>query len=111
MQLQTYLQSIAENAESYFQAHLAREDLQRVERLQSKAEEFADLGELQKEALYLGWTPGDLRTGELKEQLVPLIAAMHRFAASPGDEEADAALLARWKEFHEARIAVLIHCL
>jgi hypothetical protein len=111
MQLETYLQSIADTSESYFQAHLAREDLQRVERLKAKAEAIADPEELQKEALYLEWTPGDLRTGELKEQLVPLIAAMHGVVAAPDDGEADAALLDAWKQFHEARIAVLIHCL
>ncbi len=111
MQLETYLQSIADNSDSYFQAHLAREDLQRVARLKARAEETPDLENLQKEALYLEWTPGDLRTGELKEQLVPLIAAMHAVTAAPDEAEADAALLDAWKQFQEARIAVLIHCL
>lgn len=111
MQLETYLQAIADNSESYFQTHLAREDMQRVQRLKAKAEAIADLEELQKEALYLEWTPGDLRTGELKDQLVPLIAAMHSVVSAPDNADADKALLDAWKQFHEARIAVLIHCL
>ena len=77
MTIEEYLGQIAENSESYFQAHLAKEDLLRVERLSAMAAATSDLETLQKEALYSGWTPGDLRTGELKDVLLPLIAAFH----------------------------------
>ncbi|WP_150125034.1 hypothetical protein [Tsuneonella mangrovi] len=111
--LETYLEAIADNAESYFQSHLAKEDLAKVQRLKGMAIESDDLAQLQHDALYIGWTPGDLRTGELKEQLLPLIAAMHAAVRAQASEaeSADAALLDAWKVFHEARIKVLIHCL
>lgn len=108
MTIEEYLGQIAENSESYFQAHLAKEDLLRVERLSAMAAATPDLETLQKEALYSGWTPGDLRTGELKEVLLPLIAAFHA-RAHGADGEAE--LLEAWKRFHEQRIKVLIHCL
>lgn len=111
MRLERYLHSIADNSESYFQAHLAREDLARIGRLKARAEVHCQLEALQRDALYLEWTPGDLRTGELKEVLLPLIAAMHEHLADPADAAADEALLSAWKAFHEARIKVLIHCL
>lgn len=109
--LETYLRNIADTSESYFQAHLAKEDLARVEKLAGKAREADSLDALQHDALYLGWTTGDLRTGELKQQLVPLIAAMYACTENPDDAALDAALVQAWKEFHEARIKVLIHCL
>lgn len=110
MELQAYLTRIAESSESYFQQHLAKEDLARVEKLAAMAREASDLETLQHDALYIGWTPGDLRTGELKEVLLPLIAAMLEYVRA-GSEQADKALLQAWLAFHEERIKVLIHCL
>ncbi len=111
MRLTRYLEAISQNSQSYFQAHLAKEDLAKVEKLACMARERRDIETLRHDALYLGWTPGDLRTGELKEQLLPLIHAMHAHVGNPDDADKDEALLAHWKEFHQARIRVLIHCL
>lgn len=111
MRLRKYLEAIAQKSESYFQAHLAKEDLARVEKLASMATAASDLETLRHDALFIGWTPGDLRTAELKDQLLPLIDAMHAHLGEPDDTEKDELLLSRWKEFHEVRIKVLIHCL
>lgn len=110
MQLKAYLANIAENSDSFFQQHLAKEDLGRVEKLETMARDAEGLEALQHDALYIGWTPGDIRTGELKDVLLPLIAAMHAFVGS-GLEAQDRDLLAAWQVFHQARIKVLIHCL
>lgn len=111
IQLESYLQAIAEKSESYFQQHLAKEDLARVGRLAEMARAAESLEALQHDGLYIGWTPGDLRTGELKEQLLPLIEAMHAALEAPDDADLQLTLLDAWKAFHEARIKVLIHCL
>lgn len=108
MILHDYLSNIARNSESYFQAHLAKEDLARIDRLWVMAQEAQDSETLQKDALYIGWTPGDLRTGELKQVLLPLIAAIFDLAKG---EDGDDSVLDAWKAFHEERIKVLIHCL
>lgn len=109
--LENYLHGIADRSDSYFQAHLAREDLVRVRRLAEMAAAIGDPEKLRHDALYIGWTPGDLRTIELKDQLLPLIDAFHAAAASPADEVVERRIMDRWKAFHEARIRVLIHCL
>ena len=109
--LEEYLCRIADNSESYFQAFLAKEDLARVRKLAAMAEETCDLEALQRDGLYIGWTAGDLRTGELKEQIMPLIAALHASMQKSGDRESSEALMAAWKMFHEERLKILIHCL
>lgn len=109
--LEAYLQEIAEKSESYFQAHLAREDAGRVARLAEMARAEAEVGALEKDALYIGWTPGDLRTSELKPVLIPLIRAMHAHVNAPQDDQNARELFDCWKAFHEERIKVLIHCL
>ncbi|MCB2088843.1 MAG: hypothetical protein R3E18_05440 [Sphingomonadaceae bacterium] len=110
MELRNYLTRIAERAESYFQQHLAKEDLARVDKLEGLARQATDIEALQKEALYTGWTPGDLRTGELKEVLFPLFAAMFNHVRDESGDS-DRALMQAWIAFHEERIKVLIHCL
>ena len=49
-----------------------------------------------------------MRTGELKQVLLPLIAAIFDLAKG---EDGDDSVLDAWKAFHEERIKVLIHCL
>ena len=109
--LENYLAEIAEKSDSYFQAHLAKEDLVRVRRLAEMARAAETLEALRHDALYIGWTPGDLRTGELKDQLIALIDAMHAQERAPEDPAAADRLMEAWKEFHRERIRVLIHCL
>lgn len=112
MKLRHYLEQIASESDSYFQAHLAKEDLSKVDRLFELADAATTIEAYQKDALYLGWTPGDLRSGELKEVLLPLSAAAFAYAqeAEPGDV-IEEELLTAWKNFHDERIKVLIHCL
>lgn len=111
MQLEKYLKTVAEQSQSYFQAHLAREDIERVQRLKQTALEAQSVEDLLHDALYLGWTPGDLRTGELKEEIEQLVRAMHAYLSAPKQSDLDDTLLLAWKAFHEKRITVLIHCL
>ena len=57
-----------------------------------------------KAAGLAGWTPGDLRTGELKPWLDPFLRAWY----GAGD---DPALPGLWREFDVNRLDILAGCL
>ena len=91
---------------SYFRAALLREDLERLIRLQELSTEAEDEAAFKKAAGLAGWTPGDLRTHELKPWLDPFLQAW--FAAAEGD---DPALLELWRSFDRNRLDILAGCL
>jgi aromatic ring-cleaving dioxygenase len=61
-----------------------------------------------KDGLYIGWTKGDLRTGELKEFLEPFMKAV--FDLKHGGKD-DQAVIDQWIIFNRERMKVLVHCL
>ncbi len=91
---------------SYFRAALLREDLARLNRLLKLADEAADEEAFLTAAGLIGWTPGDLRTGELKPWLVPFLRAWYGAARGDGP-----ALLDLWREFDRDRLDILAGCL
>jgi len=111
MLLLKHLESVSEKHESYVQRQLAKEDLERVAKLRDIARAHKELQSLKKEALFIGWTNGDLRTHELSEPLHVLIQAVHDFETNGGGEEYDAAIMTAWTVFHGLRMKILIHCL
>ena len=90
----------------YFRAALLREDLERLNRLLDLAAGAADETAFLKAAGLVGWTPGDLRTGELKPWLDPFLRAWYAAA-----EIHDRALLDLWREFNVNRLDILAGCL
>ena len=90
----------------YFRAALLREDLERLNRLLDLATEAADEAAFLKAAGLAGWTPGDLRTHELKPWLDPFLCAWH--GAGAGEEPA---LLDLWRSFDRNRLDILAGCL
>lgn len=91
---------------SYFRAALLREDLERLNRLQELAADAADEAAFMKAAGLAGWTPGDLRTHELRPWLDPFLRAWH---GADGGE--DPALLDLWRDFDRNRLDILAGCL
>lgn len=91
---------------SYFRAALLREDLERLNRLLELAAGAADEAAFLKAAGMAGWTPGDLRTGELKPWLDPFLRAWY----GAGDSN-DPALPGLWREFDVNRLDILAGCL
>lgn len=87
---------------SYFRAALLREDVERLNRLLDLAAEAADEAAFMKAAGLAGWTPGDLRTHELKPWLDPFLRAWY------GE---DPALSSLWREFDVNRLDILAGCL
>ena len=91
---------------SYFRTALLREDLERLNRLPDLAAGAADEAAFLRAAGMAGWTPGDLRTGELKPWLDPFLRAW--YAAGEGG---DPALPGLWREFDRNRLDILAGCL
>ena len=91
---------------SYFRAALLREDLERLTGLLVLAADADDEVAFLKAAGLAGWTPGDLRTYELKPWLDPFLRAW--YGAAEGD---DPALLDLWRSFDRNRLDILAGCL
>ena len=91
---------------SYFRAALLREDVERLNRLRELAAEAADETAFLKAAGLVGWTPGDLRTGELRPWLEPFLRAWYG-----EDAGEDRALPGLWREFDANRLDILTGCL
>ncbi|VAV88875.1 hypothetical protein MNBD_ALPHA04-1170 [hydrothermal vent metagenome] len=111
MQLIEHLNALIDHSNSYVQVQLAKEDLQRIIKLEALVHECASLEDLIKAGLYLGWTSGDLRTHEIAEPLKNFIAAYRELEVHgpPGDREAK--MMDAWRKFHAERMVKLIHCL
>jgi len=91
---------------SYFRAALLREDAERLNRLLDLAADAADETAFMKAAGLAGWTPGDLRTGELKPWLDPFLRTW--YAAADSDNRT---LLDLWHRFDRNRLDILAGCL
>jgi hypothetical protein len=97
--------------QSLFRAQLLREDLVRVNRLRQLARAATDATGYKKQALRLGWTPGDLRTHELRAPLDDLLDAVYAYESGTiGDEQEDRITTA-WHALHRFRIERLVGCL
>jgi hypothetical protein len=108
MTLDDHLAAEASRADSMFRAALAREDQARLAKLRELAASQPDLESLAREALFVGWTAGDLRSKELAPALEPLAGALWQEAhGGIAPEE----LLAAWQAFNTERMRILIHCL
>lgn len=108
MTLDDHLAAEAAQHDSLFRMALAREDQARLARMREIAAEAPDLDAFARQALFIGWTPGDLRSRDLEEPLRPVFAALWAEARSDRDE---ARLLAAWYGFNTERMRILIHCL
>lgn len=111
MQLLDQLEDLAANSESLFRRVLAKEDAARLQTLWDLAATAETRDVYLKEGQFIGWTRDDMRTWELKEQLVPLMEAIYelRHASDPGDLEET--INAAWAVFNQHRMKILVHCL
>ncbi|MCG8547080.1 MAG: hypothetical protein MJE12_23030 [Alphaproteobacteria bacterium] len=100
-----------EQEQSLFRTQLLREDIARLERLCDLARRHADFATFAKEGAFIGWTQGDFRTHELREQLDALLKAFHDHAHGNGAGNRDAALRDAWRAFDRSRMAKLVGCL
>ncbi len=108
MTLDDHLSAEVGQSESLFRAAMAREDVARVSKLRQLATQADDFDAFAKQALFVGWTAGDLRSRDLEPAVRDLAAAV--WAETTGRIE-PADLLAAWHAFNAERMRILIHCL
>ena len=96
--------------ESYFTVQLLREDVVRLKKLQELAHSAADEAAYRRAGARMGWTAGDARTGEIREQVDRLIEAIYALETAPGID-AEAQVEAAWQALHRARLERLLGCL
>ena len=118
MRLIRELERKLETEQSYFQAHLLREDVARLARMRDLARDVADAVTFRKAALRLGWTAGDLRTHEIREPLEMLADAIYSYVTTAGAADegtSDGGLEARigqaWLILHRVCMERLMGCL
>jgi hypothetical protein len=97
--------------QSLFRVQLLREDLARLNKLREFARAATDAAAYQKGALRLGWTPGDLRTHELREPLDILLDAVYAYETGTTGDEQERRIVAAWHELHRTRMERLVGCL
>ncbi len=105
------LKAQQQGEQSYFRAALLKEDIARLEKLLALADACATPAEFEKDGLYIGWTQGDLRTAELKEALLPLMAAIFAYVKGKQDAAVEQDILDKWAAFNALRMKTLVHCL
>jgi hypothetical protein len=111
MQLVVELERQLEGEESLFRAQLLREDLARLAKLRALARAEPDLAALGAAGLRLGWTQGDARTGELRDVLEPLLAAVHAYERGNRDAQQEALVVECWRTLARVRMERLVGCL
>jgi hypothetical protein len=119
MHLMRELERKLETEQSYFQAHLLREDIARLTRMRDLARDAADAIAFRKAVLRLGWTAGDLRTHEIREPLEMLADAIYSYVTGTSegtsegtnDREQEARIEQAWLILHRVRMERLMGCL
>lgn len=115
MRLIRELERKLETEQSYFQAHLLREDIARLAKMRDLARDTADAIAFRKAVLSLFWTAGNLRTHEIREPLEMLADAIYSHIAGAGegtsDREQEARIQQAWQILHRARMERLMGCL
>lgn len=111
MRLLDLLQQRINEEQSPFRAQLLREDMARLERLRELARTAQDLAAFKRAGMRIGWTPGDLRTHEIRAPLEQLLEAVYVSATQPADRDQDARLLEAWVELYRVRMERLVGCL
>jgi hypothetical protein len=96
---------------SLFRAQLLREDIARLTKLAELARRSADLGAFKTAGRRVGWTQGDLRTGELGGSLDALLEAVFACETGCPGVEQEARVRAAWLELHRVRMERLVGCL
>lgn len=105
------MRNAREAATSMFAAQLLKEDIARIERLESLLAEADDWETFRKQAMTIGWTAGDMRTFELKPELERFLDTLFRQARSDRPAEAGEEVRTAWAAFDRRRVEKLVGCL
>lgn len=111
MRLVEDLQRLIAQEPSLFLAQLLREDVTRFSRLAELARTANDLEAFKRAGRRVGWTQGDLRTGELGAPLDALLEAVFDCVKGGSGAAGEARVEAAWRELHRVRMERLVGCL
>ena len=100
-----------EGEESVFRRQLLKEDIARLERLQSMAKETGDADGFVRAGIMIGWTQGDMRTHQIRPALEDFLRAFHAHMTADEKSRDERALQAAWDAFCQLRMEKLIRCL
>lgn len=108
-QLQTQLEA----SQSMFARQLLHEDIERLEKLIKILKTTSTKQEFTKAGMVVGWTKGDLRTFELKQELSDFLSLFYDFQSTPKSQtpKKQKDLLLAWQMLNAKRMKVLLHCL
>jgi hypothetical protein len=105
------LRRLAAREPSLFRAQLLREDAARLSRLADLARAAQDLEAYRRAGRRIGWTQGDLRTGELGAALEALLEAVFAYVRGGEDAAQESGIEAAWRELYRVRMERLVGCL
>jgi hypothetical protein len=105
------LRQLAAQEPSLFRAQLLREDAARLSRLADLAHATEDVESYKRAGRRIGWTQGDLRTGELGAALEALLEAVFDCVRGGEDPAQASRIEAAWRELHRVRMERLVGCL
>ena len=108
MKLLDELQARVQREDSMFRAQLMREDIARLDKLITLADDSEDLAAFKKAGTYIGWTQNDMMTHLMAEPLSGLLEAIYAWRKGAGDE---AEINTAWMAFCAERNEKLIKCL
>ena len=111
MRLADELEHLAATEPSPFRAQLLREDVARLRKLAELARTSPDADTYRRAAWRLGWTAQDARTGELREPLEALLAAVLDAQDGASHDAGEARVRAAWLELTRIRMERLTGCL
>ena len=111
MRLLEDLEGTVDHLDSPFQAHLMREDIQRIKKLVLLAEEASTFEEFKKAGFILGWTQNNLRTTELAGTLKPFLFVFYSAVRDGSSDRSEAEVKQAWVSFNKDRLNKLVGCL
>lgn len=110
MTLSEELKTVRARTQSVVHKQLLLEDIARIERLEELAKTHPSYEAFEREGLFIGWTQGDFRTGELHAWLKPLLRSIHQAINAPSDHVHEE-VRACWIAFNQERSKKLVGCL
>lgn len=111
MQLLGELKDLMEREESPFRLQLLKEDIARLEKLQSLSKEARDLTEFHAAGASIGWTQNDMMTHRIAASLKALLDAIYAYHQGAKSAEHERCIRDAWIHLCDERNKKLVKCL
>lgn len=111
MRLIATLEDAIAREDSMFRAQLMKEDVTRLQKLQTLAVSAGSLERFENEGMFIGWTQDDMRTHVISDAVKALLSDVYAYVHGAKSEADEKALEASWSTFNNERMEKLIKCL